>query len=392
MNILFVTNKNVYPLIGGIERITYAVAEALRNIYGMQCYSLYTQENVLGQTTDGVFEAKECLRLANQVEQITAYLQANSIDVIIAQGSDARVNQLMPQLREAVNQCKGVKLLFVYHTMPSFELKPIDADVLWQRLKKGKNKAAACKQALIQLLTNVLPSIAKKMVAGKYKMPYNNADKVVVLSDNYIPLYNQFVKGELDRYAVIHNMLSFPMDELTRKDKQKEVILVARLEERAKRVKTALKIWKKACSSDWKLSIVGDGEDITYYKHYAQKLQVQNISFEGIQNPLPYYERASIFMMTSAYEGWPMTLMEAQQCGCVPIAFDSYSAVHDIIDNDKNGMIVPEGDIDAYVRRLQELMNNPEALQHLADNARKDCLRYSRENIAKQWKTLLENL
>ena len=116
------------------------------------------------------------------------------------------------------------------------------------------------------------------------------------------------------------------------------------------------------------------------------------MSFEGIQDPLPYYQKASIFLMVSAFEGWGLTLTEAQQCGCVPIAFDSYSAVHDIIDNDKNGIIVPEGDMDAYAHRLQELMNNPEALQRLSDNARKDCLRYSRENIAKQWKTLLDNL
>ena len=78
--------------------------------------------------------------------------------------------------------------------------------------------------------------------------------------------------------------------------------------------------------------------------------------------------------------------------GCVPVAFDSYSAVHDIIDSGKNGVIVPEGDIDGYARALQALMNNPEELQRLSDNARKDCMRYSRENIAKQWKTLLENL
>ena len=392
MNILFVTNRNVYPLIGGIERITYAVAEALRNIYGMHCYSLYTQENVLGQTTEGVFEGKVCLSEKDQVEQIAAYIKGNAINVVIAQGSDARVNQLMPQLKEAANQCHGVKLLFVYHTMPSFELKPIDADVLWHRLVKGKNKSAACKQALIQILTMMLPSVAKKMVAGKYQMPYNNSDKVVLLSDNYIQLYDQFANGEPNHYAVIHNMLSFPMEELSRKDKQKEVILVARLEERAKRVKTALQIWKKACPPDWHLYIVGDGEDMNYYKHFAQTLQLQNVSFEGIQNPLSYYERASIFMMTSAYEGWPMTLMEAQQCGCVPIAFDSYSAVHDIIESGKNGIIVPEGDIDGYARALQALMNNPEELQRLSDNARKDCMRYSRENIAKQWKTLLENL
>ncbi len=388
MNILFVTNKNVYPLIGGIERITYSVAEALRNIYGMHCYSLYTQENKFGETTTDVFEEKECLREKDQVEQIAAYIKKNAIEVVIAQGSDARVNQLMPQLREAVDQCTGVKLLFVYHQMPGFELVPMDVPTLWHRLFHG-NKSAALRQLLIQLLPS---SIATKLVCEKYRVPYDKADKVVLLSDGFIAQYNHFVGGDESRYAVINNMLSFPAAAIKNEEKQKEVLVVSRLDERQKRIKHALHVWRKANQPDWYLRIVGYGEDAQYYQKLAQKWQLPNVSFEGIQDPLPYYQKASIFLMVSAFEGWGLTLTEAQQCGCVPIAFDSYSAVHDIIDNDKNGIIVPEGDIDAYAHRLQELMNNPEALQRLSDNARKDCLRYSRENIAKQWKTLLDNL
>ena len=96
--------------------------------------------------------------------------------------------------------------------------------------------------------------------------------------------------------------------------------------------------------------------------------------------------------MVSAYEGWGLTITEAQQCGCVPIAFDSFGAIHDIIDSGKNGIIVPEGNINEYAAQLKRLMNNPDELKRLSDNAREDCLRFSRENIAKQWKTLLESL
>jgi glycosyltransferase involved in cell wall biosynthesis len=45
--------------------------------------------------------------------------------------------------------------------------------------------------------------------------------------------------------------------------------------------------------------------------------------------------------MTSAYEGWGLTLTEAQQMGVVPIAFDSFGAVYDIIENEYNGLIIP---------------------------------------------------
>lgn len=390
MNILFVTNKNVYPLIGGIERITYSVAEALRNIYGMHCYSLYTQENKFGKTTEDVFISKTCLQASNPVSQIADLLQKEAIDVVVAQGSDSRVNNLMPKLREAVDRCKEVKLIFVYHQMPGFELVPMDSATLNNRIWHG-NTSAAMKQIITQVILAISPRLSQKMVEKKYKMPYEMADKVVLLSDSFIPQYNHFVGGDIKRYKAIPNMVSFRSIELAEK-KQKEILLVSRMDERQKRVLTALKVWRKIDPQEWKLNIVGYGEDLEYYKHLASKWNLQNISFEGLQDPLPYYQSASIFLMTSAFEGWGLTITEAQQCGCVPIAFDSYSAVHDIIQSGRNGYVIPEGDIDAYAAQLTELMNNEELRNKLAQNAIEDVQRFSRENVAAQWKTLLESL
>lgn len=390
MNILFVTNKNVYPLIGGIERITYSVAEALRNIYGMRCFSLYTQENKLGKTTEDVFERKTCLKSENQVQQVAAYVKEDSIDVVIAQGSDSRVNNLMPMLREAVDQCEGVKLLFVYHQMPGFELVPMDGATLWNRLVHG-NRAAAIKQIATQILLAVSPRLSQRLVEEKYKMPYEKSDRVVLLSDGFIPQYNHFVRGDEQRYCAIPNMLSF-LNVAQGLVKQKEILVVSRMDERQKRIKHVLRIWRTAYRKDWTLRIVGYGEDLEYYQQIAKQWSLKNIVFEGLQNPLPYYQQASVFLMVSAFEGWGLTLTEAQQCGCVPIAFDSYSAVHDIIQSGRNGYIVPNNDIDGYARVLQELMNNDTLRAEMAANAQKDVQRFSRENIAKQWKTLLENL
>ena len=389
MNILFVTNKNVYPLIGGIERITYSVAEALRNVYGMHCYSLYTQENKLGKTTEDVFERKECLGAENGVRQVIQYIQETQINVVIAQGSDSRVNNLMPLLREAVDQCEGVKLLFVYHQMPGFELVPMDNATLWHRLIHG-NKAAALKQIATQIILSISHRLAVRMVEKKYKKPYEKSDKVVLLSDGFIPQYNQFVHGEEQHYCAIPNMLSFPATK--KENKKKEVLVVSRMDERLKRIKYALRVWRKAYQTDWTLRIVGYGEDLEYYKKLSRQWKLRNITFEGLQDPLQYYQSVSVFLMVSAFEGWGLTITEAQQCGCVPIAFDSYSAVHDIIQSGRNGYIVPNNDIDEYVRVLQELMNNDTLRAELAANAQKDVQRFSRENIAKQWKTLLENL
>ena len=393
MNILFVTNKNVYPLIGGIERITYVLASAFSHLYGWDCHSLYTQENNLNKTTDDVFKTKHLLSSNNSTYTISQIIDTHNIQVIIAQGADGRVNDIMPDLRKACDESKRhPTLLFVYHNMPGFELVSMDVITLFQRMLFGHNKIASLRQFVLQSVYKIIPAYIKSSMASKYKLAYDNADKMIMLSEGFIEQYNQFVHGELARYSAIPNMLSYDASQDIMHHKKKILLLVARMDERQKRVKHALRIWRQIPHNGWQMKIIGDGEDLSYYKQLMQKWSLEDISFEGQQDPLRYYLEASIFVMTSAFEGWPMTLMEAIPCGCVPIAFDSYSAVHDIIDNERNGIIVPEADIDTYASQLQKLMNDPEELRRLSDNARKDCMRYSRENIAKQWKTLLENL
>lgn len=391
MNLLFVTHRNVCPLIGGIERVTYSIVKALRDIYDFASYSLYTEEVQVEANLEEVFFRKERLQADDDVQQVTDYISREGIDVIVVQGSVIRVNNLMPMLRVAANQC-GIPLVFVFHQMPGAEFRPLDIGVLYHRLRYGTNKKSAIRQLLIQTLYSLAPCIAEKLVEKKYKMPYECADKMVVLSEGYIAQYNHFVGGEVEKYTVVNNMLSFPEDGGDGMPKQKEVLIVSRMDERFKRIKKALQIWKMVCETGWTLRIVGYGEDLEYYKDLVFRENIQNVTFEGLQDPLPYYQKSGIFMMTSACEGFPMTLVETQQCGCVPIAFDSFSAVHDIIQSGRNGYIVPNNDIDGYARALQELMNNDTLREKMAANAQKDVQRFSRENIAKQWKTLFENL
>lgn len=374
MNVLFVTPSAVIPQNGGIERITRSVSDALTDLYGYKCYFLNLTE--------------DCSE-----EHITQILNEWQINVVITQGADKRISNLLPIIRQAIQQIHHhVALLFVYHINPGVELTHVDYGVLWNRIIHGSNLKANCMQLGMQLLFPFIKHGMKRHLQNKYRLPYDVADKIVLLSPHFIPEYQDYSGGEKEKFTAIPNMLSFLPEQCDYEEKKPIVLLVSRMDERQKRIKLALKIWKRIPNNGWELKIVGVGEDWEYYKRLARKWDLKNISFEGLQNPLPYYKSASIFSMTSAAEGWGLTLTEAQQCGCVPIAFDSYSAVHDIIQSGRNGYIVPNNDIDEYVRVLQELMNNDTLRAELAANAQKDVMRFSRENIAQQWKTLLENL
>jgi len=50
-------------------------------------------------------------------------------------------------------------------------------------------------------------------------------------------------------------------------------------------------------------------------------------------------------MMTSRFEGWPMVLMEAMQMGVVPVVYNSFESLSDIVVDGENGYIIPNNDL-----------------------------------------------
>lgn len=64
------------------------------------------------------------------------------------------------------------------------------------------------------------------------------------------------------------------------------------------------------------------------------------MSFVGFQDPIEYDKRASVLLLTSEYEGFPLGFAECMSLGVVPVVCGRYSAVYDIIESGKNGTIV----------------------------------------------------
>lgn len=375
MNILFITPTEVQPLNGGIDRITASLAKVLQEEYAYSCRFM----NLVSGCSKGQMEYE---------------IKKQHIDIIIAQGADKRIAHLLPTLREIVDGLnRKVSLLFVFHSNPGVELPMMDYGALWNRILYGIDLKASLKQLGWQMMK---PLVEKLMIAHlkkKYRLPYDYADKIILLSKQFIPEYQFFSGGDVSHFLAIPNMLSFSEEDTKPAEKKtKIVLLVSRMEERQKRIKLALKIWNQTQHNRWQLKIVGAGEDLEYYKCLAKRWNVKDVSFEGRQNPLPYYQEASIFMMTSAFEGWGLTLTEAQQCGCVPIVFDTYASLPEIVTDGRNGYIVPEGNVNQYVARLTQLMNDERLREQMAKNAMEDCQRYTPKKVAEQWHKLFTEL
>lgn len=244
--------------------------------------------------------------------------------------------------------------------------------------------------------TRFFPKFFVKFIK-KYKdlrrvnFAYDNSDSLVLLSEKFLEHYKELQpKKDLSRLRVIVNPLTLDIKKINFDKKQKTILFVGRISEFQKRLSLIIEIWKIILNTkkynDWNLDIVGDGDDLNSIKKLADGLD--RISFEGFKNPNEYYAKSSIFLMTSAFEGFGMTLIEAQNFGCVPIVMDSVSVFHDIIENMQNGILTPDNDLKKFVEKLCLLMDNAELRKKMAENGLKLIEKFSIDKILPEWEKL----
>ncbi|MDH8702179.1 glycosyltransferase involved in cell wall biosynthesis [Dysgonomonadaceae bacterium PH5-43] len=127
---------------------------------------------------------------------------------------------------------------------------------------------------------------------------------------------------------------------------------------------------------------------ILYLKRIVKR--INNVKFLGFQDPMPFYQSASVLCMTSNYEGWGMVLTESMQFGVVPIAFNSSGAFIDIINNEKNGILISPFNMAQYKKQLCNLLDNNSLRLEMSMNAQEDIKKYSVKNIVDSWEIILK--
>ncbi len=154
-----------------------------------------------------------------------------------------------------------------------------------------------------------------------------------------------------------------------------------------------LEIWSDISKTypDWQLIVLGEGY-IDYFANIAKKHKIEQVVFAGFQDSYEYFKRASILCVTSSSESWGMTIVEAHKFKCVPIAYNSFASLPEVIENNKNGFIVEPYNKRDYTLKLKELITNDLLRKSLAQNGFLDVKKFETSNIAKQWINLFENL
>ncbi len=105
-------------------------------------------------------------------------------------------------------------------------------------------------------------------------------------------------------------------------------------------------------------------------------------------------QRHDVFLLTSAYEGLPLSLLEAMQAECVPVVTDVRSGIPELVHEGLNGCRVPIADVDAFAERLEALWRDPARRARLGQAARETILTgdYTVERMTDQYLALFDRV
>lgn len=137
-------------------------------------------------------------------------------------------------------------------------------------------------------------------------------------------------------------------------------------------IRTIVKV--KQVIPDIKLHIAGYSENnigLDYLNELSESLGVkEHVTFlGGISNMEELYQSYTAYILSSRNEGFPMTILESLSQGCPVIAFDCISGPEDIIENEVDGLLVKDQNIDDLSEKIINLMNDSELRLNISLNA-----------------------
>lgn len=233
----------------------------------------------------------------------------------------------------------------------------------------------------------------RRVISKSMRGTYDQSDKIVIFVPPFKDEYRFFCPYAKDeKFVVIPNFNSYSSPAVVQKEKK--LLWVGRHAELNKRTRDMLKIWSKLEDRfpEWSVDILGDGPDGEDVRKLHKALNLKRCNLCGVKDPKPFYERASFICMTSAFESFGMVLTEGMQHGCVPVAYDSYTAVRYIVHNGEDGLLVSPFDIDEYADKLASLMENDEEWNRMSVAAIESVKQFDAEAIMPKWIEMIEDL
>lgn len=218
-----------------------------------------------------------------------------------------------------------------------------------------------------------------------------NLDYFIVVSKNLKELYQTKTKTKV---LYIPNVIDDIPDEISSLEEH-NLISIGRLAPE-KGFLDLIDIFNKLSKKypDWKLNIIGDGSE---REAITKKINNYNLDkkviMHGFQNKKyinKILAKSSIYIMTSYTESFGIVILESFSYGVPVLAFDSALGACELIENSKDGFLIPNRDQNEMINKISELIDDLKLRKTLGYNGYKKSLNFSQEKIKKEWLKILK--
>ena len=238
-------------------------------------------------------------------------------------------------------------------------------------LRGTAHRIVIAEQNTFSLWSQQLPAHYRWLFLRLVRSFYPWADDIVAVSEGTADDLAQAARMSRERIRVIYNPVVTP--ELRRKAReslehpwfmtgQPHVVLAAGRLVAQKDFATLIRAFRKVREvHPVRLLILGEGEERPALEALIGQLGLeQEVSLPGfVANPYAYMAHASLFVLSSRWEGLPTVLIEALYCGLPVVATDCPSGPREILQGGRHGQLVPVGDVDALAQAIERALVEP---------------------------------
>jgi len=342
---------------GGAERFAALLTFMLENT-GFEVHSIIVNNIVDYSYTGTLFnlekESSKSFPFYRKIKKgilLQRYLNQNNIEIVI----DSRSRNVL--LRELITRFiyRNTKIFYIVH---SYNFKNYFPDSkFWARTIYKNTEALVCVSKAIEEKVN--KSLELK---------------------NTTTIYNPFFIPEIE---VKNDVL----------ETQKVILFFGRFDEKVKNFSLLLEAFSQSeiFSKGYKLHLLGEGNDLNFIKQKIKSLNLQNYVeiFPFKNNPYQEVREAKFTILTSNYEGFPLSIVESLALGTPVIAVDCNSGPREIIKNEFNGLLVENHNPKALSQAINRFGDDDELYDFCKKNASKSVVHLTLNTISEQWKNLL---
>ncbi|REC49607.1 glycosyltransferase family 4 protein [Chryseobacterium pennipullorum] len=339
---------------GGVERATISLLNSIVDYENVNVFLVVLNKN---EQTDS-FEISPKVKMMSLdiknyktqyftlIKNLKNFIKIKEIDVFVS--------------------VESMSLLFSY--LPIFSLKKRPKFVVWEHFNFKNNNG-------------------KKLRDYFRKIAARKAELIVTLTERDVAMWNQNLKPK-SHVTYIYNISPF-QDHIARYDETSRTAITIGRYVPVKGFDRLIKAWsifdKKYNVQDWKLNIVGYGEEKEKLQQQIESENCKSIFLiDGSKSVADQYQQASFYCMSSYFEGLPMVLIEAQNFGLPSIAFDIYSGPSEILGCG-SGILIEDANLESYADGIYDLVTKEELRIKMSGIAIQNKSRFDGKTIAENW-------